>query len=269
MADAAPSATKARWFSANPDKARAEKFFLLYSPVWMALMALMMLTGWAKTAGNLALLGHGSLVAGPLLLSPLWLRDRAAPWHASYALKANLYILVFGFYGNYFGSEYFFDVLGMVYRFPNATTTLDSALVGSGKQQVPVIMYLYTHAYFMTYHTSAVVILRRIRTSALPLATLSFPLAIFGVGYFWAWLETKAMANPTLAGAFYYEKMDAMLSYGSIIYSTYFLASFPFFYLIDEGERRWSAKYTLLVALAVSMLGFYLLDFCAAAVGKL
>ena len=27
------------WFSANPDRARAERFFLAWTPVWMALMA--------------------------------------------------------------------------------------------------------------------------------------------------------------------------------------------------------------------------------------
>ena len=236
-------------------------------------MALMMLTGWATTASDGALLIHSLLVAGPLLLIPFWIHRKGGgsdePWHAGYAFKANLYLLVFGFYGNYFGSEYFFDVLGMVYEFPNATTRLDATLVGSGKQSVPVIMYLYTHAYFMTYHTSAVVVLRRIRTSGLPGAMALFPVTIFAVGYFWAWMETKAMANPTLAGAFYYEKMDVMLAYGSVIYSTYFLASFPFFYFLDENEPRWTRKYTLIVALAVSMIGFYLLDICAAVVGRL
>ena len=33
-----------------------------------------------------------------------------------YWFKANLYIAIFNFAGNYFGSEYFFDVLGMVYE---------------------------------------------------------------------------------------------------------------------------------------------------------
>lgn len=35
-------ASAARWFSANPDKAWAEKFFLAYSPVWMLQMGLVM-----------------------------------------------------------------------------------------------------------------------------------------------------------------------------------------------------------------------------------
>ncbi|MGH8646606.1 MAG: hypothetical protein ACREX4_19970 [Gammaproteobacteria bacterium] len=77
----------------------------------------------------------------PVWLAPPYTGKR---WHESYWFKANLYLFVFGFFGNYFGSEYFFDVLGMVYVYPSATTTLDSALLGSGGQKVPLIMYFYT-----------------------------------------------------------------------------------------------------------------------------
>src|SRR5690606_9319958 len=138
----------------------------------------------------------------------------------------------------YFGSEYFFDVLGMVYHFPNATTTLDAALLGQGEQTVPVIMYLYTQAYFITYHVSAVVVLRRLMNSSLPMKTLLFLPLVFVVGYLWAWMETKAMANPMMQTSFYYEKMDIMLAYGSAIYATYFIASFPIFYYLNE-KTKW------------------------------
>ena len=59
-------------------------------------------------------------------------------------------IAIFNFAANYFGSEYFFDVLGMVYDYPMIELTFDSALVGSGEQRVPLIMYLLTQAYFIT-----------------------------------------------------------------------------------------------------------------------
>jgi cycloeucalenol cycloisomerase len=120
------------WFSSNSDKAWVEKFFLIYSPVWMASMAVMMLTRWDKTWGDSALLAHAIATALPVLLIPALLASRYTdkPWYDSYWLKANLYLAVFGFFGNYFGSEYFFDVLGMVYVYPNATTSLDAALLG-------------------------------------------------------------------------------------------------------------------------------------------
>ena len=63
-----------RWFSANPDRAWAEKFFLLYSPLWMALMGIMMITGWVASFSDTALLVHGLLVALPLFLIPAFLR---------------------------------------------------------------------------------------------------------------------------------------------------------------------------------------------------
>ncbi|CBL44695.1 conserved hypothetical protein, similar to cyclopropyl sterol isomerase [gamma proteobacterium HdN1] len=263
----------AHWFSQNPDRAWAERFFLAYSPIWMALMAVMMFTGWTETFSNDALLGHAVIVAAPLLAVPAILRRGHNPsghWWESYWFKANLYIGIFGFFGNYFGSEYFFDVLGMVYHFPNATTTLDASLVGQGDQTVPLIMYFYTHAYFMTYHTTAVLVLRRIFSAGFPSLTVVFFPVVFVVGYAWAWIETRAMANPLIAANFHYTRMDAMLAYGSAIYALYFIASFPIFYHLDEvAEKRWDLLKVSAAGLSASMLTFYLLDFTAAIVGRL
>jgi len=256
-----------RWFSENPDRAWAEKYFLVYSPVWMALMAVMMVTGWVELFNDAQLLFHAALVAIPLVLVPAILRRGKNPehaWYKSYWFKSNLYIGLFGIFGNYFGSEYFFDVLGMVYNMPNATTTLDAKLLGNGEQSVPLIMYFYTHAYFMTYHTTGIMVLRRVMSARMPGAGLIFMAAVFLVGYFWAWMETKAMANPLMATTFYYKNMPAMLAYGSSIYATYFIASFPIFYFLDErSDARWNLIKTASAALSASMLTLYLLDACA------
>ena len=261
-----------RWFSENPDKAWVEKFFLIYSPLWMAAMAVMVVTGWGSEWGDAAMLAHAIAVALPIVLVPMLIAGRYtdSPWHASYWLKANLYLAVFSVFGNYFGSEYFFDVLGMVYIYPNVSTVLDSALVGSGEQEVPLIMYFYTHAYFMTYHATANIVLRRLGTARLPGMALLFPIFVFVIGYAWAWMETKAMANPLIAENFHYRDMARMLAYGSAIYATYFIASFPIYYFIDETrERRWSLLQTTAGALSASMLTFFLLDFAAHWVGAL
>ena len=260
------------WFSDNPDKAWIEKFFLMYTPVWMALMALMMVTGWAQSVGDKVLLIHAAIVALPILIIPALLNSRksATPWHESYWLKANIYLFVFGFFGNYFGSEYFFDVLGMVYHYPNASTNLDSALLGSGEQRVPLIMYFYTHAYFMTYHATANIVLRRLRNLNIPGGIALFPVMVFAVGYVWAWAETRAMANPMLAESFYYQDMARMLAYGSAIYAIYFIASFPIYYRIDERRgQSWSLWVTASAGMAASMLTFYMLDFVAHWIGAL
>ncbi len=158
----------------------------------------------------------------------------------------------------------------MVYHFPNATTTLDPALVGHNDQPVPLIMYFYTHAYFMTYHTSAVLVLRRLMTSGMPMKWLLFLPLTLVVGYAWAWMETKAMANPLMATSFYYTNMPAMLAFGSFIYSTYFIASFPIFYFLDERTSKpWSLLTVCSASLSASMLVFYLLEICAHRVNHL
>jgi cycloeucalenol cycloisomerase len=260
-------------FTTNPEKAWVEKFFLAYTPIWIALMAVMMFTGWAGTWGNAALLTHSLVVALPVLLIPAFLARRhpsSQPWYQRYWFKANVYLALFSLVGNYFGSEYFFDVLGMVYKFTHASTTWDSALLGSGKQPVPLIMYFYTQAYFMTYHATGNIALRQVQRLRLPAPAVFFGLAVFVIGYLWAWAETKAMANPMMADLFYYEKMELMLRYGSAIYALYFIASFPIYSLMDEKpEKPWSLAQAAAGALSAGMLTLFLLDFAAKWLGRL
>ncbi len=262
-----------RWFSENPSKAWGEKFFLAYSPAWMFLMALVMGFGITQEIGEWGFLAIGIAVAAPLLVVPALIRDErpiGRRWYQTYWFKANVYIAIFNFAANYFGSEYFFDVLGMVYDYPMIELNLDAALVGSGEQQVPVLMYLLTQAYFLTYHSTAVVVLRRIRTSGLPLSAVLWPLALLVVAYCWAWLETKAMANPWIASQFHYRDVDRMLAYGSLFYALYFIASFPIFFHLDEArDARWSLAKTAAAALSASMIMLFLLDFAAAIFGPL
>ena len=262
-----------RWFSDNPSKAWGEKFFLAYSPLWMGLMASVMGFGLTDEIGEWGFMAIGIAVAAPLIMVPALTRDErpiGRRWYQTYWFKANLYIAVFNFAANYFGSEYFFDVLGMVYDYPMIELNFDATLVGSGEQNVPVIMYLLTQAYFLTYHTTAVVVLRRIRTSGLPIGTVLWPVLLFVVAYFWAWMETRAMANPWIESQFYYKDMERMLAYGSLFYSLYFIASFPIFYHLDEGrDTSWSLKKTTAAALSASMIMLFLLDFAAAVFGPL
>ena len=131
-------------------------------------------------------------------------------------------------------------------------------------------MYLLTQAYFLTYHTTAVVVLRRIRTSRLPVGKMMWPVLLFAVAYFWAWMETKAMANPWIESQFYYRDMERMLAYGSLFYSLYFIASFPIFFHIDEErDADWSLTKTSGAALAAGMIMMFLLDLAATVFGPL
>jgi len=267
------SVSEPRWFSDNPSKAWGEKFFLAYSPVWMALMAAVMGFGLTDEIGEWGFMAIGIAVAAPLVVVPALIRDErpiGRRWYQTYWFKANLYIAIFNVAANYFGSEYFFDILGMVYDYPMIEINLDATLVGSGEQRVPVIMYLLTQAYFLTYHTTAVVVLRRIRTSRLPIGPVLWPLLLVIVAYFWAWMETRAMANPWIESQFYYKDMERMLAYGSLFYALYFVASFPIFYQLDElVNTNWSLTKTTAAALSASMIMLFLLDFAAAIFGPL
>ena len=265
--------TVPRWFSANPSKAWGEKFFLAYSPVWMTMIGLVMGLGVTERLGEWGFMAVGVAVALPLVAVPALIRDEkplGRPWYQTYWFKANLYIAIFNLAANYFGSEYFFDVLGMVYDYPMIEINLDSTLVGSGKQRVPLIMYLLTQAYFLTYHTTAVIVLRRIRTSRLPIGALLWPVLLLVVAYLWAWIETKAMANPWIESQFYYKDVERMLAYGSLFYSLYFVSSFPIFYQIDERrEANWSLPITAAAACTASLIMMFLLDFAAAIFGPI
>jgi cycloeucalenol cycloisomerase len=239
----------------------------------MAGMGLVMGLGLPARIGDWGFIAIGLAVALPLVLIPALFRDEHAlgrPWYRTYWLKANLYIAIFNVAANYFGSEYFFDVLGMVYDYPMIHLNFDATLVGSGEQRVPIVMYLLTQAYFMTYHTTAVVLLRRLRTSRLPMGGLVWPALLLAVAYFWAWMETRAMANPWIESQFYYRDMERMLSHGSLFYSLYFVASFPIFYWLDEErDTDWSLRKTAAAALSASMIMLFLLDFAAKIFGPI
>lgn len=236
-------------------------------------MALLMQTGvggrWGDLAQNAALLA----LWAPALAVPAWLARRRAdarPFPHGYWLKLNLWIAIYSGVGSYFGSEYFFDVLGMVYNYPQLHWTLDSVLLGSGEQTVPLIMYASAHYYFLTYHTGAVIVMRRIRTSSRFGSPLLWPLVVLAVAYAFAYAETYAMAGGSIAEQFTYKDLPRMLRWGSLFYACYFFVSFPMVFRLDENpEDNWSLRRVATEALAAGMLVLLLLDTATRLVGKL
>jgi cycloeucalenol cycloisomerase len=266
-------ADRGYWFSRNPSKAWGEKFFLLYTPYWMLGMGLLMRSGaggrWGDVAQNLAML----VIFAPLLAVPALVRDETAlgrRWWQTYWFKLNVWIGIFAAIGSYFGSEYFFDVLGMVYHYPQLHWRLDSVLLGSGQQTVPLIMYTSAHFYFVTYHTAAVIVMRRVRTSPLFGRSWLWPLTVLATAYFFAWAETFFMTDPSIADQFYYRDLPRMLRWGSLCYACYFFVSFPMVYRLDEEPGDcWSLRRTAVEALAAGMLVLLLLDSVTRVVGRL
>ena len=271
-ASLAASAAGPRWFSANPSKAWGEKFFLAYTPVWIGAMGLLMATGtgrrWSDLGLNLAMLA----ILLPLVVVPALIRDETAlgrPWWRTFWFKLNVWIGIYAGVGSYFGSEYFFDVLGMVYNYPQLRWRLDAVLLGSGQQTVPLIMYPSAHFYFVTYHTVGVMVLRRFRTSRAYSVWL-WPIAVLMAAYGFAWAETYFMTGGAIAEQFTYRDLPRMLRWGSLFYAAYFLVSFPMIYRLDERpDEDWPLRRVAVEALAAGMLLLFVLDSLTRYVGRL
>lgn len=157
-------------FSTNPDKAWTEKFYLVYSGIWPLLFFGYAKSGWYLLVGDevnmlvTCLIGLPNIVV-PLLFAPA--TTQALPITERYWFKFELWIAIYVLTASYFFSEYFFDVLGMVYAFDHLKWTFDSILVGSGERSVPLMMYVHAWYFFITYHTCSVIFIRVLRTAPL------------------------------------------------------------------------------------------------------
>ena len=262
-----------RWFSRNASKAWGEKFFLAYTPIWIAGMGVLMMSGAGKRWGDLGLNLAMLVLLVPLVAVPALVRDETSlgrPWWRTYWCKLNLWIGIYAAVGSYFGSEYFFDVLGMVYNYPQLSWRFDSILLGSGEQTVPLIMYPSAHFYFVTYHTLGIIVLRRARTSRLFSRPWLWPIVVLAAAYGFAWAETYAMAGGAIAEQFTYRDLPRMLRWGSLFYATYFVVSFPMIYRLDEEPGDdWSLRRVAVEALAAGMLLLFLLDGLTRFVGRI
>ena len=280
---ATDAAGPSTWFSANTDKAWAERHFLLFIPVWFLFNMGIQAAGWLNT-GNFWNIAQNLLMWLPWCVAlPWWLRrDSGVAWHRSYWFKFNLFIFVWTFWATYFHTEYFFQVLGMRYRFPEVSLYLDSALCGPAEatalatmQKVPPSMYLNATAFFIVYHASAVVVMRRFRafTRALgPIGKgLTWPLIVGATAVFWAWMETffyfQVAAND-MANV-WYQDLPRMLAYGSWFYALYFVVSFPMVYRLDEDpqESPWPLSRVVIEASAVGMISMFLIDLATHVLG--
>jgi len=119
------------WFSRNSDKAWAEKFFLLFLPVFVVINGTIMSQGWLDVGNGWNLVQNLLMWVPYCLLLPAWLRRNSGiAWHRSYWFKFNVYMFVYVFFATYFHTEYFFSTLGIRYHFPQVSWYLDSALLG-------------------------------------------------------------------------------------------------------------------------------------------
>jgi cycloeucalenol cycloisomerase len=229
-----PNPPRRLWLAPSPAKRWAEVLFLQYSAAWISVFAVVIGSGVWAVFGPWEYLNLGLLVALPSVLLPAYAErawgspEQAAgvPWPRRYWVKAAAWVFVFGFVGNYVWTHYFYALL-------RATYTLTAHRINF----VPVCMFLYTQAYFVTYHTGTTIVLRRWWTSRSYAAAPAWlrPVATSAVVFALAW-STAFMEAFTIQAFPYYhiEDREWMYTVGSIIYAIYFLVSFPMFARMDE-----------------------------------
>ncbi|KAL3699907.1 hypothetical protein R1sor_017929 [Riccia sorocarpa] len=252
------------WFASSPSKRWGEFFFLAYSPFWIILcLGIVVPLQLYEFYQELEYLLLGLVCALPCWAVPLVLvgqADSGLPFYRRYWFKANLWIAIFGFVGNYFWTHYFYTVLGATYSFPSYKLN-----------HVPLTTFLLTHSYFLFYHMISNLTIRRLRHAIRdlpsPVRFLIQAVYIVGLSYVTALMEAVTIANFP-----YYEMVDrkAMYLYGSFFYAIYFFASFPMFFRLDEDPGKpWTLSQTAIDSLAAAMLVTILLDLWRISLGPI
>jgi len=143
--------------------------------------------------------------------------------------KANLWIAIFSFIGNYWYTHYFYSVLKAKYTF--LTNPMDRL------NNVPIALYFATHFYFSTYHVLSNYCLRQVTSLYQPSLkrNILFVGVILVLSYTTAFMETL-----TISSFPYYSFENRFMAYtaGSAFYGIYFIVSFPMFYFLDEDVDR-------------------------------
>ena len=257
-----------KWFSDNDDRAWAEKFYLTYIPVFFVISAITSRTGFS-IAGNWQNLLGGFLVWLPFcVLLPLWLRrGHPLPYWKQWWFKFQLYLMVVIFFLTYFGTEYFFDTLGMRYKYDNVSWYFDSVLLGTDQaaalaenKRVPIGMYPISVGFFTVYHIGAIVMIRRLyrlgKAIGITAGRAAFALGVLVSALFWAWLETMLFVSQPKGSYAWYEDLERQLGIGSLFYAMGFLFTFVNVYWLDERQshRPWSLYRVTIEAAAMSLL---------------
>jgi cycloeucalenol cycloisomerase len=160
-------------------------------------------------------------LATPFFLQPFLMPSSAEtnlPMRLRYSFKANVWIAIFSFIGNYWYTHYFYSVLRAKYTFSSHRLN-----------DVPIALYFATHFYFVFYHTASNMLLRKIETTYTQgtMRTIFFWATILCFSYFTAFMETL-----TISGFPDYSFEDRYMAYtvGSMFYGIYFIVSYPVFF---------------------------------------
>eukprot|EP00904_Undaria_pinnatifida_P007956 jgi/Undpi1/4290/HiC_scaffold_17.g07656.m1 len=255
---------------ANPAKRQWEVFNLKYGVFWVGCFAVIIAFSLYEAFDEVAYFTVCFGLCVPIFLFPLVSVDPSEARLAvgqRYGVRANVWIAVYSFIGNYWYTHYFYGVLGAKYTFPSWRLN-----------DVPIALIGATIFYFSLYHALSNLAIRKVVTSFEAGAARSLTLVVLvgAMAYAVAFAETLS-----ISGFPYYEFEDRDMAYvfGSAFYGIYFIVSFPMFYLFGEwpqqddphratkgsAEGLWSAAVN---SMGGSMLILCLLDFVRLALGK-
>lgn len=252
----------------NPAKRAWEVFNLQYAVVWVGCFVCIVAFGLYESWDELRYFAVLSGLCGPIIIFPLWKvhpSEAKLPLGQRFAVRANVWIAVYSFIGNYWYTHYFYNVLGAQYTFPSWRLN-----------DVPIPLYFATFFYFCMYHALSNMAIRKVVTTFEPsgLRAVTLIVLIGAMAYTTAFMETL-----TISGFPYYTFVDRNMAYvvGSAFYGIYFIVSFPMFYAFDEGPQKnegrsrgsslegvWSAAVN---SMGGGMLILTLLDFVRILVG--
>ncbi|MCU1279784.1 MAG: hypothetical protein JWM53_3330 [bacterium] len=219
-----------RLLSANPSKRWTELFVLAYSPIWIAAITLCEVTRVFARWGDVGHMAFGLALALPIWLVPLaWpgAADRALPLAQRHIVRFNVFIFVWTFLQVWFGSDLFFDFIGMEYHFPVTWTA----------HRTPLFLYFVTIAYFSTYYVVMQIVWRAFRTRFPAAPALARLAVLVAIGYAVAFTETSGMATDMMHEYFRYRDKTFTLLVGSLCYGTIFAITVPIVYRLDENAQ--------------------------------
>lgn len=244
----------------NQAKREFEIYALKYTAVWIGIFGLVVVTKVYEQFDSSSYMILCVSLSLPYLLQPIVYplpAEKNLPLHLRYSFKANVWIAIFSFIGNYWYTHYFYSVLQAFYDFPSLRLN-----------NVPICLYFATHFYFVTYHSLSNCILRKIETRYLEgsLRSALFWTVVLAFSYFTAFMETLTISSYEHYG--FNVERSTIYSIGSAFYGIYFIVSYPVFYRMDEkihlkkGENPHTLYNAIMEALGSGMLVLCLLDFC-------
>lgn len=213
----------------EPSKRAYEIYALVYTPIWIFAFGCIVAFGLYEDFDKWSYMKVCVGLAVPFLLQPLVFPsagsnspDAQRPLVERYSFKANLWLAIYSFIGNYWYTHYFYSVLKAKYTMP-----------AHRLNNVPLALYFATHFYFSTYHVFSNMMLRKVVTTYQPcmFRTILYVAVVLAFSYFTAFMETLTIsAYPDYS----FEDRDMAYTVGSAFYGIYFIVSFPAFFMFDR-----------------------------------